>query len=246
MLPRYCLSIIDVADWFRDSSRWILSIGHLLRVGFPFHFSAIFLASFFCYVCSFVVQTYSHSDGATFAVMASIIGGCPLALEYTINVPNLPSKKKAIFVWNWYNQVSSFLTFDASIVLTIIDLQLGNRENYQDCALVDVVGTATSFTAPSLFRANSLGVSSVSSVHSSTLAHAILSFHRVLVSFQKDPTWYSQILDLKFNTVALVTLNHLLLLFRAVPLIVQSLYSEMELPLLPLPVRSHPLPPRFQ
>jgi hypothetical protein len=243
MLPRYCLSIIDVADWFRDSSRWILSIGHLLRVGFPFHFGHFFLASF-----AHHISNSSFSNGATFAVMASIIGGCPLTSEYTINVPNLPSKKKAIFVWNWFNQVSfaAFPTFTTSIVLTIVGLQVGNRENYQDCALVDVVGTATSFTAPSLFRANSLGVSSLSSVHSSTLAHSILSFHRVLVSFQKEPTWYSQILDLKFNTVALVTLNHLLLLSRAVPLIVQSLYSEIEPSPLPLRLRSRQLPPRFQ
>jgi hypothetical protein len=52
-------------------------------------------------------MSISYDNGASFAVLASIIGGCPLTPDYVITLPDLPSKKRAIFAWNWFNQVST-------------------------------------------------------------------------------------------------------------------------------------------
>ncbi|ORY80245.1 hypothetical protein BCR35DRAFT_304434 [Leucosporidium creatinivorum] len=84
--------------------------------------------------CQFAI---SYDQGSTFAVIASIIGGCPIGLEFTIPIPeDLPSASKATFSWTWEN-------FS------------GNREMYMNCAIVDISGSdATSYTGPSLFRAN--------------------------------------------------------------------------------------------
>ncbi|SCV68342.1 BQ2448_463 [Microbotryum intermedium] len=84
--------------------------------------------------CQFSV---SYDQGKTFAVIASIIGGCPIGLKFTIPIPNLPSAKKATFAWTWFNLI-------------------GNREEYQNCAIVDIQGPPqqTSYTGPSPFRAN--------------------------------------------------------------------------------------------
>ncbi|KAL8279131.1 hypothetical protein RQP46_008387 [Phenoliferia psychrophenolica] len=88
--------------------------------------------------CQFAL---SYDQGKTFAVIASVIGGCPLAEAYTIPVPkDVPAGTKALFAWTWQNLV-------------------GNREEYMNCAVVDVKGTSKSYTGPGLFRANTLGSS---------------------------------------------------------------------------------------
>ncbi|GAA5849137.1 hypothetical protein JCM9279_005801 [Rhodotorula babjevae] len=88
--------------------------------------------------CQFSV---SYDQGKSFAVIHSIIGGCPLSSTYSVPIPaGLPSATKATFAWTWYNLV-------------------GNREEYMNCAIVDIQGssTAKSYTGPGLFRANTLG-----------------------------------------------------------------------------------------
>ncbi|KDE09641.1 hypothetical protein MVLG_00047 [Microbotryum lychnidis-dioicae p1A1 Lamole] len=84
--------------------------------------------------CQFSV---SYDQSKTFAVIASIIGGCPIGLKFTIPIPNLPSAKKATFAWTWFNRI-------------------GNREEYMNCAIVDIQGPnqQTSYTGPTPFRAN--------------------------------------------------------------------------------------------
>ncbi|GAA5884561.1 hypothetical protein JCM16303_000029 [Sporobolomyces ruberrimus] len=84
--------------------------------------------------CQFSV---SYDQGKTFAVIYSVEGGCPLSPKYSVPVPaDLPSGKSATFSWTWFNKV-------------------GNREMYQNCAIVDIAGSsATSFTGPALYRAN--------------------------------------------------------------------------------------------
>lgn len=85
--------------------------------------------------CQFAV---SYDQGKNFAVIASVMGGCPIDLAYDIPIPStLPAGKKALFAWSWFNQ-------------------LGNRENYMNCAIVDVEGSSSSFTGPALFRGNTL------------------------------------------------------------------------------------------
>ncbi|BFZ58865.1 hypothetical protein PYCC9005_005931 [Savitreella phatthalungensis] len=63
----------------------------------------------------------SYDNGATFKVIESILGGCPLSSNYNFALPHgLPAAKGAIFSWSWFNKV-------------------GNREMYQNCALVDII-----------------------------------------------------------------------------------------------------------
>ncbi|KAM0793788.1 hypothetical protein ACM66B_001205 [Microbotryomycetes sp. NB124-2] len=84
--------------------------------------------------CQFSV---SYDQGKTFAVIASIIGGCPIGLQFSVPIPSsLPSAKKATFAWTWFNLI-------------------GNREEYMNCAIVDIKGSSSSsYTGPTLFRAN--------------------------------------------------------------------------------------------
>ncbi|KAK4057746.1 hypothetical protein OIO90_001394 [Microbotryomycetes sp. JL221] len=84
--------------------------------------------------CQFSV---SYDQGKTFAVIASIIGGCPIGLNFNVPIPaNLPSADKATFAWTWFNLI-------------------GNREEYMNCAIVSVAGSSSSsYTGPTLFRAN--------------------------------------------------------------------------------------------
>ncbi|GAA6044256.1 hypothetical protein JCM8097_002096 [Rhodosporidiobolus ruineniae] len=85
--------------------------------------------------CQFSV---SYDQGKTFAVIHSVIGGCPLSSNYSVPIPSdLPSAKSATFAWTWQNKV-------------------GNREEYMNCAIVDIAGSSSSksYTGPGLFRAN--------------------------------------------------------------------------------------------
>ncbi|GAA5958886.1 hypothetical protein JCM21900_002268 [Sporobolomyces salmonicolor] len=86
--------------------------------------------------CQFSI---SYDQGETFAVIHSIIGGCPLELNYSVPIPSdLPSATSATFAWTWFNEI-------------------GNREEYMNCAIVDIDGSSdTSFTGPGLYRANTL------------------------------------------------------------------------------------------
>lgn len=86
----------------------------------------------------------SYDGGKNFVVLASVIGGCPLAANYKVPVPaNIPSCKKCIFSWSWFNKI-------------------GNREMYQNCAVVDVQGTGSqSYTGPKMYTANIQGGSCV-------------------------------------------------------------------------------------
>ncbi|GAA5901841.1 uncharacterized protein JCM6883_000413 [Sporobolomyces salmoneus] len=80
----------------------------------------------------------SYDSCETMVVLASWIGGCPLSLPYTFKVPDLPGADRAFFVWAWSNRS-------------------GNRELYQNVAVVAVQGSASEFVGPSMFRANTFG-----------------------------------------------------------------------------------------
>ncbi|KAL1990465.1 hypothetical protein VTN49DRAFT_6304 [Thermomyces lanuginosus] len=82
----------------------------------------------------------SYDNGASFHVIKSIIGGCPLKSTYDFQVPNDVADGDAIFAWSWFNLV-------------------GNREMYMNCAAVTITGgsgTPESFAAahPPIFVAN--------------------------------------------------------------------------------------------
>ncbi|ORY80866.1 putative endoglucanase, partial [Protomyces lactucae-debilis] len=68
----------------------------------------------------------SYDNGATFKVIHSIVGGCPLQSGYNFTMPaGLPAGNNVVFSWTWFNKV-------------------GNREMYQNCALVNIQGSGTS------------------------------------------------------------------------------------------------------
>ena len=90
----------------------------------------------------------SYDKGATFTVIQSIIGGCPLASDYPFSIPADAPTGDAIWAWTWQNNI-------------------GNREQYMNCAAVTIGGgsakreiipqqkRATSFAArPQVFIAN--------------------------------------------------------------------------------------------
>lgn len=109
--------------------------------------------------CQFSI---SYDQGKTFAVLASIIGGCPIGSQFTIPIPDdLPSASKATFAWTWSNYS-------------------GNREMYMNCAIVDVSGSdTTSYTGPSLFRSNTFADGSCISPEGAEVSFSISLHNRL-------------------------------------------------------------------
>ncbi|KAL2265757.1 hypothetical protein VTJ83DRAFT_6857 [Remersonia thermophila] len=65
----------------------------------------------------------SYDGGKTFTVIESIIGGCPLASNYPFTIPADAPQGSAIWAWTWNNNI-------------------GNREQYMNCASVTIGGGA--------------------------------------------------------------------------------------------------------
>ncbi|GIZ39599.1 hypothetical protein CKM354_000297800 [Cercospora kikuchii] len=61
----------------------------------------------------------SYDNGATFRVIKSIIGGCPLASTYDFTIPSFVPEGDALLSWSWQNHA-------------------GNREMYQNCAQITI------------------------------------------------------------------------------------------------------------
>ena len=48
--------------------------------------------------------------------MDSVIGGCPVAINYSFNVPTgLQSMNKALFAWMWWNNVGNREEYSALV-----------------------------------------------------------------------------------------------------------------------------------
>ena len=81
----------------------------------------------------------SYDQGATWSVIFSQIGGCPVDdMTTSITIPSAASSGEALFAWSWFN------------------LQ-GNREMYQNCAVVTITNGGAgldSSTYPTPFVAN--------------------------------------------------------------------------------------------
>ena len=67
----------------------------------------------------------SYDNAATFTVIKSMIGGCPLSSMYDFTVPPDAPLGHAILAWTWQNLI-------------------GNREFYMNCAPVEIVGALES------------------------------------------------------------------------------------------------------
>lgn len=88
----------------------------------------------------------SYDNGLSFHVIKSIIGSCPLALNYTFTIPPSAPNSKAILAWSWQNHV-------------------GNREFYMNCAQVNCAqvetsgGKGSNFNSlPYIWKANLQGI----------------------------------------------------------------------------------------
>lgn len=84
----------------------------------------------------------SYDKGASFTVIESYIGNCPLAGKYDFTIPTDTQAGEAIFAWTWHNRI-------------------GNREMYMNCAPVTIaannkrgVATTAFSTRPQIFVAN--------------------------------------------------------------------------------------------
>lgn len=81
----------------------------------------------------------SYDGGATFKVIKSMEGGCPLNTRYDFEIPSDAPSGHALFAWTWFNLV-------------------GNREMYMNCAQVQVNGGSGGgefgSTHPDMFVAN--------------------------------------------------------------------------------------------
>ncbi|POY70823.1 hypothetical protein BMF94_6236 [Rhodotorula taiwanensis] len=80
----------------------------------------------------------SYDAMETMVVIASWVGGCPLSLPYKFKVPDLPGCDKCFFIWSWFNRT-------------------GNREMYQNAAVVSISGKAKQFVGPQIYRINTFG-----------------------------------------------------------------------------------------
>jgi hypothetical protein len=69
----------------------------------------------------------SYDRGATWTVIKSYIGNCPLRSDWPFTLPNDTPSGSALFAWSWWNQI-------------------GNREMYMNCAHV-TIGAARDATA---------------------------------------------------------------------------------------------------
>jgi hypothetical protein len=67
----------------------------------------------------------SYDQGATFTVIKSYIGSCPLASNYDFTIPADAPAGDALFAWTWFNQQ-------------------GNREMYMNCAHVSIKSSGAS------------------------------------------------------------------------------------------------------
>ncbi|RDW89795.1 putative extracellular protein [Aspergillus mulundensis] len=65
----------------------------------------------------------SYDNGATFQVIHSMLGGCPITQSYEFTIPTDAPSGEALLAWTWFNKI-------------------GNREMYMNCAQVTVESPA--------------------------------------------------------------------------------------------------------
>ena len=96
----------------------------------------------------------SYDNGATFKVIKSMIGGCPLTTSYPFTIPSSAAAGDALLAWTWFNHI-------------------GNREMYMNCAWVQIKGAQSKRmrrrasaldSLPNIFRANIAGLNTCATV----------------------------------------------------------------------------------
>lgn len=79
----------------------------------------------------------SEDNGATFKVVKSYIGDCPISNgNYKFNVPKETKTGRVLFAWTWFNKI-------------------GQREMYMNCAAITINGGGAGLSGlPEIFKAN--------------------------------------------------------------------------------------------
>lgn len=79
----------------------------------------------------------SEDNGATFKVVKSYLGGCPIAnASFKFNVPKETKTGRVLFAWTWFNNI-------------------GQREMYMNCAAITITGGGAGLSGlPEIFKAN--------------------------------------------------------------------------------------------
>lgn len=67
----------------------------------------------------------TYDRGKTFKVIESMLGECPIAKNYTFQIPPDAPTGDALLAWTWFNKI-------------------GNREMYMNCAMVTIGGSGSS------------------------------------------------------------------------------------------------------
>jgi len=81
-------------------------------------------------------MSMSYDNGKSWNVIQSIMGGCMVdGQSLDVTIPSEAPSGDALFAWSWFNQ-------------------LGNREMYQNCAVVTVTNGGSGLTGPAPFVAN--------------------------------------------------------------------------------------------
>ncbi|KAL0635909.1 hypothetical protein Q9L58_005152 [Maublancomyces gigas] len=79
----------------------------------------------------------SEDNGATFKVVKSYLGGCPISgASFKFNVPKETKTGRVLFAWTWFNNI-------------------GQREMYMNCAAITITGGGAGLSGlPEIFKAN--------------------------------------------------------------------------------------------
>jgi hypothetical protein len=81
-------------------------------------------------------MSMSYDHGASWNVIHSTIGGCMVeGQSLDVTIPTEAPSGDALFAWSWFNQ-------------------LGNREMYENCAVITVTNGGSGLTGPAPFVAN--------------------------------------------------------------------------------------------
>jgi hypothetical protein len=81
-------------------------------------------------------MSMSYDNGKSWNVIQSIMGGCMVeGQSLDVTIPSEAPSGDALFAWSWFNQ-------------------LGNREMYQNCAVITVTNGGSGLTGPAPFVAN--------------------------------------------------------------------------------------------
>jgi hypothetical protein len=100
----------------------------------------------------------SYDQGQTFKVVHSVIGGCPLKSQYSVQLPSGAPSGEALFAWTWISRLAGQ---PYPPPLPALKVPSDGREYYMNCAKITVSNGGSGFDGPDLFVANLNSVNDV-------------------------------------------------------------------------------------